>query len=142
GRGWGRPCQWPLLICRIDDRISGGLLMTTQTPARIHPAHPALVRAVVAAVGVLAIVSFIAGVPGLLHVAEWAELPHSLRWVVPVLLDGALLVYGSVVVVQRARREPARFAWGVLASLTAASVGAQVAHGLAGAEARGWRVGV
>lgn len=114
--------------------------MTTQTPARIHPDHPVLVRGVVAAVGLLAVTSFIAGVPGLLHVAEWAELPVSLRWVVPVLLDGALLIYGAVVVVQRARREPARFAWGVLASLTAASVAAQVAHVLAGTDARGWQV--
>lgn len=116
--------------------------MTTQTPARIHPDHPALARAVAIAVALLAVTSFIAGVPGLLHVAEWAELPPTLRWVVPVLLDGALLIYGAVAVVQRARREPARFAWGVLAALTAASVAAQVAHVLAGAETGGWQTAV
>lgn len=112
---------------------------TTVTPARINPDSPTLVRSVVTAVGVLASASFVAGVPGLLHVASWAQLPSTLRWVVPLLLDGALLIYGAVVVVQRARQERARFAWAVLTSLTAASVAAQVAHVMDTVGGAGWQ---
>lgn len=105
---------------------------TPNEPARMRADSPVLINATAAATVLMALLAWAAGVPGLLKVAAWAELDGPLRWTVPLILDGGLLVYGAVVTVQRARRESARFAWTVLALLTVASVAAQVAHVLLG----------
>lgn len=99
-----------------------------RAPARIQPDSRTVVLTTTWLVGLLAAVSFALGVPGLVDVAGWAGLPPQLRWGVPLMLDGGLVVMALVATVRRARQESAKFAWSVLALLTAASMGLQVAH--------------
>ncbi|WP_448058734.1 hypothetical protein [Cellulomonas hominis] len=100
-------------------------------PTRLRPDSRPVVLTATWLVGLLAGTSFALGVPGLVGVAAWAELPPLLRGGVPLLLDGGLLVFALVATVRRARHEPARFAWTALTFLTLASMAAQVAHVLA-----------
>lgn len=95
---------------------------------RLHGDTRTLVVAVTALVAALGIVSFTAGVPGLMAVGAWALLPGWMSALVPVIVDGGILVFSLVAVVRRARHEGAVFAWSCLAILTLGSVAAQVAH--------------
>ncbi|MBS3180027.1 MULTISPECIES: helix-turn-helix domain-containing protein [unclassified Pseudoclavibacter] len=98
------------------------------TSTRLHGDTRTLVVAVTALVAALGIVSFTAGVPGLMAVGAWALLPGWMSALVPVIVDGGILVFSLVAVVRRARHEGAIFAWSCLAILTLGSVAAQVAH--------------
>ncbi|WP_424465421.1 DUF2637 domain-containing protein [Pseudoclavibacter helvolus] len=102
------------------------------TSTRLHGDTRTLVVAVTTLVAALGIVSFTAGVPGLMAVGEWALLPGWMSALVPVIVDGGILVFSLVAVVRRARGEGAIFAWSCLAILTLGSVAAQVAHVLLG----------
>ncbi|PPF44134.1 hypothetical protein C5B85_10840 [Pseudoclavibacter sp. AY1F1] len=104
----------------------------SNTSTRLHGDTRTLVVAVTALVAALGIVSFTAGVPGLMAVGEWALLPGWMSALVPVIVDGGILVFSLVAVVRRARGEGAVFAWSCLAILTLGSVAAQVAHVLLG----------
>ena len=98
------------------------------TSTRLHGDTRTLVVGVTALVAALGIVSFTAGVPGLMAVGAWALLPGWMSALVPVIVDGGILVFSLVAVVRRARHEGAVFAWSCLAILTLGSVAAQVAH--------------
>lgn len=111
----------------------------TSAPVRIQPDSRAVVLTVTWLVGLLAVASFAAGVPGLLAVGRWAQLPDLMTWLVPVLLDGGLVVMALTATVRRARGESARFAFGWLAGLTAASMAGQVAHVLSEPSAVPWQ---
>lgn len=102
------------------------------TSTRLHGDTRRLVVFVTVLVAVLGIVSFTAGVPGLMAVGAWALLPGWMSALVPVIVDGGILVFSLVAVVRRARGEGAVFAWSCLAILTLGSVAAQVAHVLLG----------
>lgn len=104
----------------------------TATSTRLHGDTRTLVVAVTALVAALGIVSFTAGVPGLMAVGAWALLPGWMSALVPVIVDGGILVFSLVAVVRRARGEGSFFAWSCLAILTLGSVAAQVAHVLLG----------
>lgn len=99
----------------------------TETARLRGDSRPVVLTATVL-VGVLALAAFVMGVPGLLIVAEWAGLEGWLRYLVPVVLDAGLVISALAAVVARARFEPARLPRLTLASLTALSVAAQVAH--------------
>lgn len=100
----------------------------SREPTRIQSDSLPVVLAAVSLVGILAVVSFALGVPRLVDVAEWAGLPRLLRWGVPLMVDGGLVVFALVATVRRARQESARFAWTCLAALTLASMSIQIAH--------------
>lgn len=100
----------------------------TTTSTRLHGDTRTLVVFVTGLVAALGIVSFTAGVPGLMAVGAWALLPGWMSALVPVIVDGGILVFSLVAVVRRARHEGAVFAWSCLAILTLGSVAAQVAH--------------
>ena len=103
-----------------------GMTMTETTRLR-GDSRPVVLTATVL-VGVLALAAFVMGVPGLLIVAEWAGLEGWLRYPVPVVLDAGLVISALAAVVARARYEQARLPRPTLASLTAPSVAAPVAH--------------
>ncbi len=102
--------------------------MTAHRPARINPdTLPVLVLAS-ALTAALAVTSFLLTFAALSDVARWAAVPDSLAWAVPVMLDGAIVVYTLAVLVARARGERAVPAWIGLAGFTAVSVIANAAH--------------
>ena len=107
--------------------------------SRIDPDTRTVVVTTVALVGTLGLVSFAVSFAGLVAVAEWAELPHRLRWAVPVFVDGALLAYTLAILVQRARGESTRFSWAALGTFTLVSVGANAAHVLGTGDVQDWR---
>lgn len=104
----------------------------TATSTRLHGDTRRLVIFVTVLVAILGVVSFTAGVPGLMAVGAWALLPGWMSALVPVIVDGGILVFSLVAVVRRARGEGSVFAWSCLAILTLGSVAAQVAHVLLG----------
>ena len=106
---------------------------------RLRPDGRAIVWTAVVLVGILAGTSFALGIPGLLTVAAWAGLTAPLAWGVPVMLDGGLLTFCTVVTVRRGRGEDARLASVSLTVLTIASMAAQVAHVLATNDGVGWQ---
>lgn len=106
---------------------------------RIDPDTRPVVVATTGLVAFLGMVSFTVSFTGLSAVAQWAALPPSLRWTVPVFVDGALLAYTLAVLVQRARGESARFSWTVLGAFTAVSVAANAAHVLGVGTVGDWR---
>lgn len=108
--------------------------MTETTPSAHAPAPTRLqadgrpiILTVTWLVGLLALASFAAGVPGLIAVGRWAQI-GPMAYLVPVLLDGGILVMALTSVVKRGRGESAAFAWSLLGALTVASMGAQIAH--------------
>lgn len=92
-----------------------------------------LVTIVIWLTATLAAISFFAGVPGLYTVGVWSGLPGVMPALVPLMLDGGLVIFGLIAIVRRARRETARFAWMMLTILTLLSVTSQVAHVIAAA---------
>jgi hypothetical protein len=78
----------------------------------------------------VALVSFALSFAALRDVASWGNVPRSLAWAVPALVDSASLVYTLAALVQRQRGESARLSWFLLGLFSAVSVVANVAHGL------------
>ncbi|MDY0829114.1 DUF2637 domain-containing protein [Microbacterium sp. BG28] len=85
--------------------------------------------------GVLGAVSFALSYAGLVEVAAWARVPAWLAWAVPVVVDGAILVYTIAALVFRARGEAAGVEWSALAGFAALSVVANGVHAWDGAPA-------
>jgi hypothetical protein len=112
--------------------------MSARRPARLHPdSMPVLVFAVVVT-ALLAAVSFALSFAGLVAVAEWAGVPPWLRWAVPVVVDGAQLVFTAGMLVHSARGDSTARSWAALGFFAAVSIAANAAHGWdAGADA--WR---
>jgi hypothetical protein len=83
--------------------------------------------------GILGAVSFALSYAGLVEVAAWARVPAWLAWAVPVVVDGAILVYTIAALVFRARGEAARVEWSALAGFASLSVVANGVHAWDGA---------
>ncbi|KQT98365.1 hypothetical protein [Sanguibacter sp. Leaf3] len=111
---------------------------TAPAPTRLQADGRPIILTVTWLVGLLALASFAAGVPGLVAVGRWALLPGPMAFLVPVLLDGGILVMSLVATVNRARGDRSAFAWSVLGALTLASMGAQIAHVLSEPSAGPW----
>jgi hypothetical protein len=97
-------------------------------PARINPDSLGVLVVAVSITVILAAVSFLMSYSGLVAVAEWAAVPPSLSWAVPVVIDGAILVYTLAALIFRARGEGARLAWASLSLFTGLSVVGNAAH--------------
>ncbi|WP_121658544.1 hypothetical protein [Mycetocola zhadangensis] len=87
-----------------------------------------IVMTAVAFTGLLAVASFAAGVPGLYAMGQLALLPGVMPALVPVLLDGGLVVFSLSALVLRGRNQGNKFPWTAVAVLTAASMALQAAH--------------
>lgn len=103
--------------------------------ARLDPLSRPVALSATVLVGVLGAAAFAMGVPGLVLVAGWAGLTGPGAFLLPVVLDGGILISALAMTVARARREPAGLARATLAWLTVFSVAAQLAHVLVPADA-------
>ncbi|MFF2389137.1 DUF2637 domain-containing protein [Agromyces sp. NPDC058104] len=77
---------------------------------------------------VLGAVSFLLSYNGLTATAPWAGIPAGQSWTIPVVIDGAILVYTLAVLIKRRRGERAVLYWSLLAAFTAASVAGNAFH--------------
>ncbi|MBW9211771.1 DUF2637 domain-containing protein [Mumia sp. zg.B21] len=90
----------------------------------------------------LSTVTFMLSFAGLHDVAAWANIRPSLRWAVPVFIDGAIIVYTVAVLVERGRGQTPWFAWIALVAFTVVSVGANGSHAWAVHESITWQTWV
>lgn len=77
----------------------------------------------------IAAASFVLSFHGLRDVATWGRVPLWLAWLVPVMIDAAVLCYTLAWLVQRARRESTVLSWCALALFTAVSTLGNTLHG-------------
>jgi len=89
----------------------------TMRASRLNPdSRPVTWAAVLFAV-VVAVAAFVWSWNALVEVGPWVGLPPSQSWVVPVVLDGAMIVFTLSALVQRARGNSARTEWLSLVSM-------------------------
>jgi hypothetical protein len=89
--------------------------------------RPVLVFTVVLTVAV-ALASFALSFASLRDAALWGRVPESLAFLVPVVIDASVLVYGLVALVLRARGSSSAWAWTLMLGFTVVSIGANAAH--------------
>ena len=77
----------------------------------------------------IAAASFVLSFHGLRDVATWGRVPLWLAWLVPVMIDAAVLCYTLAWLVQRARRESVWLSWSALALFIAVSTLGNTLHG-------------
>lgn len=101
---------------------------TTRPAVRIAAdSRPVLVFTVVLTVAV-ALASFALSFASLRDAALWGRVPESLAFLVPVVIDASVLVYGLVALVLRARGSSSAWAWTLMLGFTVVSIGANAAH--------------
>jgi hypothetical protein len=101
---------------------------TNQRAVRIAAdSRPVLVFTVVLTVAV-ALASFALSFASLRDAALWGRVPESLAFLVPVVIDASVLVYGLVALVLRARGSSSAWAWTLMLGFTVVSIGANAAH--------------
>ncbi|WP_129782872.1 DUF2637 domain-containing protein [Promicromonospora panici] len=89
--------------------------------------RPVLVFTVALTVAV-ALASFALSFSSLRDAALWGRVPESLAFLVPVVIDASVLVYGLVALVLRARGRSSAWAWFLMFGFTVVSIGANAAH--------------
>ncbi|MFD2027622.1 DUF2637 domain-containing protein [Promicromonospora aerolata] len=89
--------------------------------------RPVLVFTVVLTLAV-ALASFALSFASLRDAALWGRVPESLAFLVPVVIDASVLVYGLVALVLRARGRSSAWAWTLMFGFTVVSIGANAAH--------------
>lgn len=89
--------------------------------------RPVLVFTVVLTVAV-ALASFALSFASLRDAALWGKVPEGLAFLVPVVIDASVLVYGLVALVLRARGSSSVWAWTLMLGFTVVSIGANAAH--------------
>lgn len=97
-------------------------------PARINPDTRTALLAAMGATSVLVAVSFVLSFAGLSALAPWAAVPRHLAPLVPLFIDGAILVYTYSALAARARDEPPVRPWTWVALWTLVSSAANAAH--------------
>lgn len=101
---------------------------TTRVAVRIAAdSRPVLVFTVVLTLAV-ALASFALSFASLRDAALWGRVPESLAFLVPVVIDASVLVYGLVALVLRARGRSSAWAWTLMFGFTVVSIGANAAH--------------
>lgn len=89
--------------------------------------RPVLVFTVVLTLAV-ALASFALSFASLRDAALWGRVPGALAFLVPVVIDASVLVYGLVALVLRARGRSSAWAWTLMFGFTVVSIGANAAH--------------
>jgi hypothetical protein len=101
---------------------------TARTAVRIAAdSRPVLAFTVVLTLAV-ALASFALSFASLRDAALWGRVPESLAFLVPVVIDASVLVYGLVALVLRARGRSSAWAWTLMFFFTVVSIGANAAH--------------
>ncbi|MFD7308340.1 DUF2637 domain-containing protein [Promicromonospora sp. NPDC059942] len=96
--------------------------------ARIRAdSRPVLVFTVVLTIAV-ALASFALSFASLRDAALWGRVPEALAFLVPVVIDASVLVYGLVALVLRDRGRSSAWAWTLMFGFTVVSIGANAAH--------------
>lgn len=108
--------------------------MTAQTtdhsPARIDPDTVAVLVLVLLGIAALIAASAALSFDGLTAIAAWAGVRAERAWLVPVFIEGAILVYTGAAIIHQARHEDrrARRAWAWVRLWTLVSSAANGAH--------------
>ncbi|MFD6138879.1 DUF2637 domain-containing protein [Promicromonospora sp. NPDC060271] len=89
--------------------------------------RPVLVFTVVLTLAV-ALASFALSFASLRDAALWGRVPEALAFLVPVVIDASVLVYGLVALVLRDRGHSSAWAWTLMFGFTVVSIGANAAH--------------
>jgi hypothetical protein len=89
--------------------------------------RPVLAFTVVLTLAV-ALASFALSFASLRDAALWGRVPEGLAFLVPVVIDASVLVYGLVALVLRARGRSSAWAWTLMFFFTVVSIGANAAH--------------
>ncbi|WP_125773139.1 DUF2637 domain-containing protein [Antribacter gilvus] len=76
----------------------------------------------------VALASFALSFSSLRDAALWGRVPEGIAFLVPVVIDASVLVYGLVALVLRARGRSSAWAWFLMLGFTVVSVGANAAH--------------
>jgi hypothetical protein len=101
---------------------------TARTAVRIAAdSRPVLAFTVVLTLAV-ALASFALSFASLRDAALWGRVPEGLAFLVPVVIDASVLVYGLVALVLRARGRSSAWAWTLMFFFTVVSIGANAAH--------------
>lgn len=98
-------------------------------PRRLNADHIAIVVLTVLFGVLIAAASFVLSFHGLRDVATWGRVPLWLAWLVPVMIDAAVLCYTLAWLVQRARRESTALSWFALVLMVAVSTLGNTLHG-------------
>lgn len=97
-------------------------------PARVNPDTRGALTAAMLATSALVSISFVLSFAGLSALAPWAAVPGHLSSLVPLFIDGAILVYTYSALAARARHESAARPWTWVALWTLVSSAANAAH--------------
>ncbi|MFD6443626.1 DUF2637 domain-containing protein [Promicromonospora sp. NPDC060204] len=89
--------------------------------------RPVLVFTVVLTIAV-ALASFALSFASLRDAALWGRVTEPIAFLVPVVIDASVLVYGLVALVLRDRGRSAAWAWTLMFGFTVVSIGANAAH--------------
>lgn len=100
----------------------------TQHAEQLDPRSKGLSRFATFLLAVVAIAAFAVGVPGLVWAGNVAAMPDLTSYLVPVIVDVAMVVVGLAAIIQRARNMSARWMWMVVFLLVALSSAVQSAH--------------
>lgn len=100
-------------------------LASQQRVARIHPDRPATAAIAVVLTFVVAAAAFAVSFTSLREIGEGMRL-GAVSWLVPIMLDGAILSATMLVLVERARGGRGILPWGIIYGATAASAAANL----------------
>src|SRR5690606_59036 len=89
--------------------------------------RPVLIVTVITTAAV-ALASFALSFASLRDAALWGRVPEGLAFLVPVVIDASVLVYGLVALVLRSRGRSSAWAWTLMLLFTVVSIGANAAH--------------
>ncbi|MGN7703530.1 DUF2637 domain-containing protein [Cellulosimicrobium sp. 22601] len=108
-------------------------MTTTATPrsttsARINPDNRVMLAGLLLVLVAVAAASFTLSFTGLSAAAPWVALPARLAWLVPVVLEVAMLVYVGAALLRAHRGQSARLAWTLVWVLTTVSSAINAAH--------------
>lgn len=109
--------------------------MNTARPARTAgpvariaaDSRPVLIVTVITTAAV-ALASFALSFASLRDAALWGRVPEGIAFLVPVVIDASVLVYGLVALVLRSRGRSSAWAWTLMLLFTVVSIGANAAH--------------
>lgn len=108
-------------------------MTTTATPrptvtAQINPDNRVMLAGLLLVLVAVAAASFTLSFTGLSAAAPWVALPARLAWLVPVVLEVAMLVYVGAALLRAHRGQSARLAWTLVWMLTTVSSAINAAH--------------
>lgn len=103
-------------------------MTASHSPARINPDTRHALSIAMLGTALIVSISFTLSFAGLSAIAPWAAVPDSLAWLVPLFVDGAILVYTYSAFAARARGESTVRPWTWVVLWTVVSSATNAAH--------------